>query len=656
MRRVAIFAGLLTLASISLAQSGQVIQPTKVETGIKNKPISTYSFTQQIVNVKGQINKEVENEIGPPPIPPAETNSLPVGAINSTPLTGTMNANFPGIDATGWVPADPDLAVGPTHCVNVVNVAIAFFKKDGTKTFQQVLDGTGFFQGVATAGFVFDPKCFYDPVSKRFFVVALELDQTALISGLLIAVSDDSDPTGTWNRYRIDSKQTVNGNDYWLDYPGFGFNKDAIMLTGNMFGFTSGFNGIQFFVVRKAELLTGAAATVTKFTQGGGSAQVMRTGNDPNASVLYGMNFASTSAARLYAIQNAATNPTMVTADVTIPTWNGPTRGGISVNDHELDSLDGRVFNLHYRAGHLYAAHGIRASGSDDRCVSRWYDISLNNWPVSGTPSYSQGGNIGVAGQDYILPAICPNGGGEIAVVSTRCSSSIVADFVINARRSGDAAGTMRPAVRLAGSIGSQYGGSSNRWGDYFGLQVDPNDDRTFWGVGMIANSGGGWITTINSFRLTTPFSDTPDSIARFEGASSSGTVTNVLNSDNSYFNVNSVSVLRTGHVASAVAEFTLPGSTFELNATVEARAISGVTGSLFFYDWTTSQYVFVNSSPLTGADSTKTYGAGVNYSKYINSQGKVRILYRGVYPARVGSSPLAFQLKIDKISLGGSN
>ncbi len=655
MRSVAILSGLLTLASVGIAQTGQVVQPFKVDVGAKSKPISTYSFSQQVVDIKNQIKRSVNNKFDPPRATPAERNTLPVGAMSNLELPGIPGRNFPAIDATGWTPPDPDLAVGPTHIVNTVNVAIAFFKRDGTKIFQQDLGQSGFFQGVATAGFVFDPKCFYDAVSQRFFVVALEQDDAAKISGLLIAVSDDSDPNGTWHRYRIEAKQTVGTNDFWLDYPGFGHNKDAIMVTGNMFGFTGGFNGIQFLVIRKAELLTGTPATTTRFTQGGGSAQVMRTPNDPNTPFLYAMNFASRSNARIYAIQNAATTPTLVTRDCAIPTFDGPSEGGTSVNNHILDSLDGRVFNLHYRAGHLYAAHGIQASPSDSRCVGRWYDINLNNWPTSGQPLFAQGGNVGASGQDFILPAICPNANGEIALVATRCSTSIVADFVIAARRAGDAPGTMRTPIKLAGSIGNQYGGSSNRWGDYFGLQTDPLDDRTFWGVGMIANASGGWTTVINSFRLTVPFTDSPDTIAKFEGGAFAGTVANVVASDNTYFSVNSVSVLRTGQVASAVADFTLPNSTLELNCTVEAKAISGVTGSFFFWDWTTSKYVFVNSSPLTSTDVTKTYSAGLAYTKYVNAQGKVRVLYRGIYPAKVGSNPIAFQLKIDKISLSGA-
>jgi hypothetical protein len=121
------------------------------------------------------------------------------------------------------------------------------------------------------------------------------------------------------------------------------------------------------------------------------------------------------------------------------------------------------------------------------------------------------------------------------------------------------------------------------------------------------------------------------------------------------YYSVGSISVLRTGQVASAITDFTLPGTTLELNATIEAKAISGVTGSCFFWNWTTSTWVYIGSMPLTATDSTKTFSAGTQYSKYVNAQNKVRVLFRGIFPIKTGQTPLQYQLRIDRVSAGGS-
>lgn len=655
--KIPAIASALALACFVSAQGGTVIQPYKTELGPKPSIINTNSFSPRVKVITGQGRKDVRNEFDLPKPTNVGTNTLPVGGLLDALTTVSQHNHFPAIDATGWVPPDPDIAVGPTHIVNVVNVALAFFKKDGTKVFQQDMGRTGFFQGVATNDFVFDPKCFFDPVSQRFFVVGLELGQSTTESFIDIAVSDDSNPEGNWFRYHIDVKQTVGTESFWLDYPGFGFCKDAIMLTGNMFGFSSGFNGIQFIVMQKAPMLTGGQPTITKFSQGGGSVQVARTANDPTANVLYGVNHASTSALNLYAIKDVATTPTMVTTTVAVPTFTSVQRDAISVGGNQLSVLDGRMMNVYYRGGNLLAAHSAARSPSDDTPVSRWYDMNLRGWPLSGnSPTLTQSGNIGNGSQDHWMPAIASNSIGEIAVVMSRCSPSIVADFVIAARRPGDPLGSMRAPVKLAGSTGASYGGASNRWGDYFGIQPDPVDDRTFWGVGMVANASNGWVTVIEQFRLSTPFTVQPTSVAFFEGLSSSGTVTQIKNSDNTTFNVTSKFVQRTGQVASAKVEFTLPGSTFELNATYEARAATNVTGSLFLWNNSTSKWVYFGSNPLGLTDVVKTFAIGNTYNQYVDGTRKVKALIRAILPERIGSSTPTFILKIDQVKLAGSN
>lgn len=655
--KIPFIASALALACFVSAQGGSVIQPYKTETAPKPSIINTNSFSPQVKDITGQGRKDVRNEFDLPKPINAGTNTLPVGGLLDTITTLSQKLHFPGINATGWVPPDPDIAVGPTHVVNVVNVALAFFKKDGTKVFQQDLGRTGFFQGVATNDFVFDPKCFFDPVSQRFFVVGLELGQSTTESFIDIAVSDDSNPEGNWFRYHIDVKQTVGTESFWLDYPGFGFCKDAIMLTGNMFGFTSGFNGIQFIVIQKAPMLTGGQPTVSKFTQGGGSVQIARTPNDPTANTLYGVNFASTSGLNLYAIKNPGTAPTMVTTTVAVPTFTPVQRDAISVGGNQLSVLDGRMMNVYYRGGNLLAAHSAARSGSDDTPVARWYDMNLRGWPNSGSnPTLTQSGNIGNGSQDHWMPAIASNAIGEIAVVMSRCSPSVVADFVIAARRPGDPLGTMRAPVKLTGSIGASYGGASNRWGDYFGIQTDPNDDRTFWGVGMVANASAGWLTVIEQFRLSNPFEVQPGAVSMFEGLSSSGGLTQIKTSDNTTFNVTSRFVQRTGQVASARIDFTVPGSTFELTTTLEARAAANVTGSLFLWNNSTSKWVYFGSNPLGISDTVKSFAVGSTFNQYIDGTRKVKALFRAIAPERIGASTPAFILKIDLAKLTGSN
>ena len=125
-----------------------------------------------------------------------------------------------------------------------VNMAIAFFDKEGNEEFSANLDSTGnpgFFEEIGGGDFTFDPKCFYDPHTERFVVLALE-QYGSSESWITMAVSDDSDPNGVWYKYRTWSviTDTGNGNTYWVDYPGFGFDDGYFYVTGNLFGLNNG--------------------------------------------------------------------------------------------------------------------------------------------------------------------------------------------------------------------------------------------------------------------------------------------------------------------------------------------------------------------------------------------------------------------------------
>jgi hypothetical protein len=50
--------------------------------------------------------------------------------------------------------------------------------------------------------------------------------------------------------------------------------------------------------------------------------------------------------------------------------------------------------------------------------------------------------------------------------------------------------------------IASGNSGASGRWGDYFDMTVDPNNDTVFWYIGEVQNNSG-WQTVIGSAIIT---------------------------------------------------------------------------------------------------------------------------------------------------------
>jgi len=144
-----------------------------------------------------------------------------------------------------------------------------------------------------------------------------------------------------------------------------------------------------------------------------------------------------------------------------------------------------------------------------------------------------------------------------------------------------------------------------------------------------------------------------PTAVSRFEGVSSTGGLANILNSDNSYFTINSISVPRTGQIASGMVTFNLPSSNFGgMGFSFESSALTGVSALYFIYDWTTNKWVAVGASPQGSTDKVTNFTVTSNISNYINSSKQVRILIRGVRPGNLQGNPAAFTFKLDQVRM----
>lgn len=435
---------------------------------------------------------------------------------------------FAGIPQTEWSPPDPTLAVGPNHIVETVNAAIAFYDKDtGNQLFSTHL-GTpgnpGFFEPVgANSNFVFDPKCFYDHKAGRFVVVALE--QNGNDSWIDIAVSDDDNPMGIWYKYRTFSVITIDSSEYWVDYPGFGFDDQAWYVTGNLFQLSGpgpGFGGQLFRIFNKAPMLSGQPVTMTDFAPSNGSSLQVAQMFGPAPSC-YFLSRVSSAGLRLWTITNPLTDPQLdFTTISTFAPASGPSQDAPNPGGGLISTLDGRLMNVHYRDGKLYTAHGI--NGDPGVTVARWYQIDVNGWPASGLmPQIAQVGEVTGHATDepdrhYYFPAIYSDRFNNVAMVTASSSPSQYASVRVSGRNSDDPAGTMSTPIELA--IGDRS--ADGRWGDYLDIAMDPDDDTTFWVIGMYRKSFG-WQTWIDRITIDAgcPADLTGDGVLNFFDISS---------------------------------------------------------------------------------------------------------------------------------------
>jgi len=138
---------------------------------------------------------------------------------------------------------------------------------NGTVRFQDKAGGTlttmslnNFWATVAGAGGTFDPKVLYDIDAGRWIIVACD-DSRSATSGVLVGVSQSTDPTARWNLYKI----TIAAADSaWADHPSVGFNSKWIVVQVNMVVGTA-FNRSHVYVFNKADLLAQGPASIPYF-------------------------------------------------------------------------------------------------------------------------------------------------------------------------------------------------------------------------------------------------------------------------------------------------------------------------------------------------------------------------------------------------------
>lgn len=186
-------------------------------------------------------------------------------------------------------PPDQGLCVGNGYVLESANDVLKVFNTEGESVTGTV--SLNQFYGYAPAinrktgaygPAITDPSCLYDRHSKRWFHVVLTLDRvgtTSQLSGknhLDLAVSQTSDPLGSWLIYRIPvqndgSDGTPNhacpGGPCLGDYPHIGADKNGIYITTNEFAlFAPGFNGAQIYALSKRELVaTSSSINVVEY-------------------------------------------------------------------------------------------------------------------------------------------------------------------------------------------------------------------------------------------------------------------------------------------------------------------------------------------------------------------------------------------------------
>ena len=426
------------------------------------------------------------------PAPAPAAPALAPGAPLAAPLVPTLAANFLGQpDTDGVIPPDTMGAAGPSHLVVATNQAIRVETRTGTLLSEVPLDT--FWNPVnpiASGSFAFDPKVLYDKFNSRWILTACA-DAEAASSGVLIAVSATSDPTGTWFLYKKDADAA---NLLWADYPSFGFNKDWIIVQVNMFAMPlpgpEQYDHGQVFVFDKANLYAHGAGNVTILNDNQMFSAAPAVTFDNTLSTMYLLEDWNGPAGQMRLSRITGTvgaemlNASAATFFSVAATWEdfppvenfAPQLGTSS----KIDNNDARVQDLVYRNGTLWATHTVfLPTGVPTRSAVQW-------WQITPAGSVTQRARIDDPSGTlfFAFPSIAVNVSNDALLGYSRFSASQFASGNYAFRASTDPLNTFQADTVLKAGEATYFktfSGTANRWGDYSATSVDPVNDTDFW-------------------------------------------------------------------------------------------------------------------------------------------------------------------------------
>jgi hypothetical protein len=360
----------------------------------------------------------------------------------------------------------------------------------------------------------------YDKVAQRWF-----FGQNVFVTPytVCIAVSTTSDATGSYNRYSYSL-----GNSSFPDYPKWGVWPDptnnAYFQSFNIFagGFTE--TGSEACAADRAAMLAGSAAPnfvcfVTPLTNFFNimPADLDGTTLPPSGSPGYYVNLA-TSTGNLniwhfkpnFSVPTSSTftGPTTFTTAAFNEVCPSTSRNACIKQPTGGELLEGLSDRLMYRLSYrnfgtyesLLVNHSVVPTGSSTAISAvRWYEIrSPGSSPVVFQQGTFQNGSI-----SFWMGSIAQDKLGDIALGFSASSTGLDPSVIYTGRVPTDALGTMESPKLVIKGTGVQKS-TSNRWGDYSDMTVDPTDDCTFFYTQEYIKTTGSfnWNTRINSFKF----------------------------------------------------------------------------------------------------------------------------------------------------------
>ncbi len=429
-------------------------------------------------------------------------------AVPQTPITSTVNID--GVDAptAGYYPPDTHGAVGRNYFAEVTNTHLDIYLKAAPHTLVKSIS-TETWLG-ATPSYFSSPRMIYDPVYDRwiFLVTQFRTPADPTHQYLFLAVSLTSDPKGDFYVYQIDvSDSGVSGNTHW-DYPQLGLDRNAIIVTGDLYDLDTGdYVDSRMFPVAKSLLYNGQSFTMYLFTGLDGTlAPPIVLDVNPYSFLVTADVYTYDSYVTLYALQGSGTDaPVLITDYIPVPTFRLPPYALQFGTTNVLDTLDARFENASTQIGNsLFQVHTIDYSGF---ATPRFYEFDTLNKSV-----IQSGIFFGSLTSDDFNASIAANRYKDVFVTwsSTDPTNNVNAQVRFSGRLHTDPPGVISSGSLLYGSATylsgepSDWDPSVQRWGDYSAVSLDPADPRgaTAWIVNEYIRTTNYWGSRIGRISL----------------------------------------------------------------------------------------------------------------------------------------------------------
>jgi hypothetical protein len=441
------------------------------------------------------------------PTPPARSSGghspMASGLANIVDQQQFVGNQFCDVGSSCFAPPDTQIAAGFNELVETSNDTMRVFAKDSTVL--QTNDLTAFFLASSDQTAT-DAKVVFDAAAGRYYMTDLLVDNLASPTGsqVKLAVSQSSDPTGSWCIYSFGFFTRTDGTV--LDMPKLGFSDDKIMISDNENGGTPE----DFDVLQKSDVLAGCTSVAgTGFSN-----------SDFNLVSVISLS----STADLFAVFNDGGSTAKI-LDITGTPLGGDVSftetdqgiGGLNIPPQAvqppfpdgttapIDTSDNRYQTAVYQFGVIWA-------GADDSCNpgdGTHACMRFDEFDTTNGFNVLTDIEIESTGQDLYYPAISLDSSGNIFFGYTISSSTMFATMQTGASSlpfgssfaafnnfSGDSTYQCTFCKNSDGSL-------RPRWGDYSGAGQDPSNPSMIWlgaefgASSSLGQGSDGWSTGI---------------------------------------------------------------------------------------------------------------------------------------------------------------